>query len=100
MKFLPNETAEQYAQRYREGWSKHRECLFMGTTAMHKLGDLSRDNPDYFIIDEEGEHTEDYYVGSWVTGFGFVNVKFPKTTSRPVTDEEWEWFLDNPVVLQ
>lgn len=29
----------------------------------------------------DGE-TEDFYIGNWVTGFGFVNVRFPKQYTR------------------
>jgi hypothetical protein len=57
----------------------------MATKAMHMLGDISRETPDLcFIEKEEGEN----YVGSWVEGHGFFNVKFPKETTRELTEEE------------
>jgi len=68
----------------------------MGTEAQHQLGDISRDKPDYFYVDREDE--EDYY-GAWVTGFGFVNVRFPKATSRPMTDDEAQWLAARHVVI-
>ena len=57
----------------------------MATTAIHQLGDISADTPD--ICRVYGEDDENY-IGAWVTGFGFFDVKFPKTTTRPLTEEE------------
>jgi hypothetical protein len=59
----------------------------MGTKAYHQLGDISRDEPDLFCASAE---TEKFYIGMWVTGFGFFNVCFPKETSRELTPEEIE----------
>lgn len=58
----------------------------MATTAFsHGGDDISRDSPDYAAVTHQvGEN----YYGSWVTGFGFYNVKFPKATTREMTDEE------------
>ena len=61
----------------------------MGTKAYHQLGDLSRDEFDLCSINNE---TPDYWVGSWVEGFGFFHVLFPKETTRDLTDEEVEKF--------
>ncbi|WP_024516977.1 hypothetical protein [Bradyrhizobium sp. Tv2a-2] len=59
----------------------------MATTAIHLLGDISSDTPDICHIErEEG----DDYIGAWVTGFGFINVRFPKATTRDLTPEEVE----------
>lgn len=58
----------------------------IGTTAFHLLGEISRD-PDLFRATGE---TKDYWVGMWVTGFGFFDVLFPKDTSRELTEEEKE----------
>lgn len=97
----PSETWEEYKARYRAAWEPLRDQLFMGTAALACRGDadISRDKPDYFVLDEDAKPMDHFYTGSWITGFGFFNVKFPKATSRPVTDEEWEWFLNNPVGL-
>lgn len=58
----------------------------MGTKAFHQLGELSREpEPDLFITSNE---TEKYYIGNWVTGYGFFHVCFPKETSRRLTPEE------------
>jgi len=59
----------------------------MGTKAYHQLGDISRDKEDLFYASHE---TDNYYIGSWVTGFGFFNVCFPKEISRKLTPEEVE----------
>jgi hypothetical protein len=57
----------------------------MATKAIHKTGDISSDDPDLCVVNSEDE---EYYIGSWVTGFGFINVKFPKETTRELTEEE------------
>jgi len=57
----------------------------MATKAIHKMGDISRDKPDLCIINSEDESN---YIGNWVTGYGFVEVEFPKETTRELTEEE------------
>jgi hypothetical protein len=74
----------------------------MATRAFHKLGDLSSDGPDLCRI--YGDTREDfshvgYYVGSWVTGYGFFNVLFPKETTRPLTDEEVDYWSGRSVQI-
>lgn len=59
----------------------------MATKAIHQLGDISSDTPDICRVHEE--HDE-HYVGEWVTGLGFINVKFPKETTRNLTEDEIE----------
>jgi len=61
----------------------------MATTAIHKLGDISSDKEDLCFVSSEDE---DNYIGQWVTGFGFIDVKFPKETTRNLTDEEIEYY--------
>ena len=61
----------------------------MATKAIHKLGDISSDDPDLCQVTEEDD--ENYY-GAWITGFGFINVKFPKETTRELTKEEIEHY--------
>jgi len=59
----------------------------MATKATHMLGDISREEPDLcFITGVE----ENCYIGHWVEGFGFINVEFPKETTRELTAEEKE----------
>lgn len=59
----------------------------MATKATHNLGDISRDEPELCYIFEDSETD---YIGRWATGFGFVNVKFPKETTRELTEHEME----------
>lgn len=47
--------------------------------------DISRDEPNLAIVYSE---TNDCYIGEWAAGFGFVNVLFPKDTTRELTDAE------------
>jgi len=68
----------------------------MGTKAIHLLGDISRDEFDLFSTSAE---TEKYWIGMWVTGFGFFNVLFPKETSRELTNEEVEKYNKTYVQL-
>ena len=57
----------------------------MATKAIHKLGDISSDTPDICQISQE---TETHYIGSWVFGFGFFGVEFPKETTRELNEED------------
>lgn len=59
--------------------------VMMATKAYHKLGDISSDKPNFCLIFSE---TEDCYIGRWMEGFGFINVSFPKATTRELTPEE------------
>jgi len=59
----------------------------MATKAFHQLGEISRDKEDICHIHDE---TEKYYIGSWITGLGFIEVKFPKETTRELTPDEVE----------
>ena len=61
----------------------------MGTKAYHQLGEISSDSYDIFYTAKE---TENYYVGSWITGYGFFNVCFPKATSRKLTPKEVKYY--------
>lgn len=47
--------------------------------------DISRDEPDLMRVDGEDG---DCWVGHWIEGFGFINVYFPKATTRPCTETE------------
>ena len=61
----------------------------MATKAFHKLGDISSDEPDLcHVYDQDGEN----YYGMWVTGFGFFDVRFPKETTRDLTNDEIKYY--------
>lgn len=57
----------------------------MATKAMHKLGDISSDIPDICLVYAEDG---DDWIGHWVCGYGFFDVRFPKSTTRDLTEEE------------
>jgi len=68
----------------------------MATKAIHKLGDISSDSPDICHIHGEDE---DNYIGNWVTGYGFINVKFSKATTRDLTPDEIEKYNDTYIAF-
>ena len=57
----------------------------MATEAFHKMGNISRDTEDICHVDKDHD---DHYHGRWVTGFGLIDVIFPKETTRELTPEE------------
>jgi hypothetical protein len=61
-----------------------------GNPKSAKVIDISRDEPDLMHVDGEDG---DYWVGHWIEGMGFINVYFPKTTTRPCTPDEITHFL-------
>jgi len=64
--------------------SKYR--IMWATTAMHLLGDISRDHGDFCQVAKMpvGGH----YIGNWITGFGFIKVEFPVETTKTLTKEQ------------
>lgn len=81
-------------QKIREAKKLPEPLYMIATEAEHKLGDLSR---DYSPLSTENlchvsKEFDDYYVGAWVTGFGFFDVCFPKNTTRRLTQEEIDAF--------
>lgn len=61
----------------------------MATKAYHTLGDISSDEPDLCSIYGE---TLEHYVGSWMTGYGYFDVKFLKETTRKLTQSEADYW--------
>lgn len=76
--------------------NKFKRRYMMATTAIHILGDISRTPSDLCVVFQEDE--ENFY-GNWVTGFGFVNVKFPKLTTTELTEKEIEIFHGKVIEL-
>ncbi len=66
-----------------------KHVYMMATEAYHMLGNISSDEPDLMVAHAE---TDANYIGNWVTGFGLIDVCFPKATTRPLTDEEVEHY--------
>ncbi|MBE6067956.1 MAG: hypothetical protein E7211_09730 [Clostridium lundense] len=58
-----------------------------GSPAIHKLGNLSREDDEYIRVLEENENE---YIGHFEEGFGFVGVRFNKLHCRKLTKEEIE----------
>ena len=68
----------------------------MGTVALHQLGDISSDEPDICVIyGDDG----DYWVGQWIYGYGFFNVRYPKETTRELTEEEYNKYNDRGLAI-
>ena len=61
--------------------------LKANSPAIHKLGNIGRDIDDKIRIHSEDEN---YYIGSFEEGYGFINVKFNKSDCRSLTLEERE----------
>ena len=61
----------------------------LATKAFHGLGDISNDTPDICSVCKEDE--ENFY-GAWVYGIGFIDVRFPKATTRDLNPEEVEYY--------
>ncbi len=68
-----------------------------GSPAIHKLGDISREQDDFITVyAEEG----DQWIGQFNEGYGFIDVRFNKSDVRPCTKEEIDelnkkWFAIN-----
>lgn len=76
--------------------SKIKTRHMMATKAYHQLGDISNDTYDICLVyDEDGDN----YIGNWITGMGFIDVKFPKDTTRELTPEEIEYYHGLPTML-
>ena len=68
----------------------------MATQAHHRLGDISRVEPDLCIIQSEDAEN---YIGNWVEGLGFIDVRFPKVTTRELTTDEIQHFHGRTITM-
>ena len=68
-----------------------REPVYMmANKAYHFLGETTHDGGwDVCIIFKE---LKDFYVGNYVFGYGFIDVKFPKQFVRDLTNQEKDKF--------
>ena len=57
-----------------------------GSPAIHKLGDIGRENDDFIRVHDE---IDEYFIGYFEEGFGFVHVKFRKSDCRPINESEF-----------
>ncbi len=67
-----------------------------GSPAIHKLGDIGRDEDDLIFVKSE---TEDHFIGNFVEGFGFMDVEFRKSDCRPLTLAEIEKLNNSKIQL-
>ena len=56
-----------------------------GSPAQHKLGPIGREKDNFIVVYGE---TDDFYIGEFVTGYGFFDVKFRKVDCRDLTQED------------
>ncbi|GAB6989605.1 hypothetical protein [Paenibacillus pini] len=59
--------------------------LLGGRPAKHKLGDIGRKEDDFIRVFREDE---EYFIGNFTEGFGFIDVKYKKVDCRNLTVEE------------
>jgi hypothetical protein len=59
--------------------------LLGGRQALHKMGDIGRNEDDIIRVFSEDEK---YYIGYFAEGFGFIDVKFKKEDCRNLSKDE------------
>lgn len=86
--------------RYPPTYNTRGKAMFpkymMATKAFHQLGEISSSEPDICVIHKEDA---DNYIGNWVYGLGFVNVNFPKNTTRELTEAEVNHYHGQRLVM-
>jgi len=69
---------------------KDETCLYaMGKEAHHVTGEISREEWDLIQINAEDDKN---YIGNWMYGFGFIEVKFPKKSIRALNKKEIKYY--------
>lgn len=81
---LCEECFEKEEEAMKEIWPK----FMLGTTAYHKLGNLSDEEGALFIAHKENKK---YYQGQWtqdsgVTSYGFFGILFPKNKCKEIPE--------------
>jgi hypothetical protein len=69
-----------------------RKGQYMMATKCYYHGDdtpLILEEPELCVVFEENDEN---YIGNWVEGFGFINLRFPRETTRPLTSSEKEHY--------
>lgn len=67
-----------------------------GSPAIHKLGDISREEDELIYVKSE---TQNHFIGIFVEGFGFAEVEFRKSDCRPLTPSEIEKLNNREIQL-
>lgn len=86
---IDNQDAKNTLRAMKVEFTKIEPRHMIATKAIHQLGDISSDAPD--ICRVYGE-TETDWIGAWVEGLGFFDVRFPKDSTRELTTEEVEFY--------
>jgi len=75
---------------------KFHKLMFIkkGGTAIHKLGNISRNTYDAELICVSDEDSENW-IGNYAEGFGLFGVKFNKADCRDATDTEVQEWIKN-----
>jgi hypothetical protein len=88
---IQKETAVEFITQYPE-WNKLEgireikpQKYMMATEAFHKLGNMSSDTPELCVVNGE---TDEYYIGMFVYGMGYFDIRFSKKTTRDLTEAE------------
>lgn len=89
---------KSYIQENYKPVTSNFKLLKRGADAIHKLGNIKRDSYDAELIAVHKEE-EDFYIGNYVEGFGFIDVKFKKSDCRNPTQEELELIDDGKLEL-
>ena len=86
MDLLKNNSLDMEIKKMRKFLKKDKTILYaMGKEAHHLLGEISREKWDLISIDQEDE---DNYYGSWVYGYGFIDIRFPKKSIKALNKKE------------
>ena len=86
MELRKDKSLEKEIKNMRKSIREDGACLYaMGKEAHHYLGDISR--KDWDIVQVVQEDADNYY-GNWLYGYGYVDVRFPKSSLRELTKEE------------
>ena len=93
------ESSDKYVKTKNSTYELGKECIIpeskaryfllkQGASAYHKLGNIGR---NYYEAELIVVHKEDdeFYIGNFAEGCGFVDVKFRKADCREVTEKEY-----------
>jgi len=78
-----NKTSYNFVYNINHLWSKHpvsfQMTRVMATEAFHNMGNISRKASSVAIVSESDD---DNFYGHWADGYGFIDVRFPKKTTK------------------
>ncbi len=59
--------------------------ILMANEGYHKIINYP---PQGYELIEVAYESGDFYIGNWIEGFGFIHIQFPKSATRPLTEQE------------